>query len=893
MMMLKTMVIFKYWLNLSSRSSSSGFESAVISEAHGIISDMLADNSQSLPRNVISGLKAVSSLLAPPENHSSVHRTRVSPLVSVIESTIYGSDTEENPYLGERPSSLPKRLRRSLPPSLIRRMSTSTWTTTTSATGMPTLEPEPSRSRSASFRHTRDVTPGSSPTGSRSNSPSPSSQTVVLMIPKSRSFSMAATTQPISSNNHVKRLSRKSMTPLSTSETVMTQCVSKPEKAIGPLFRGGMDTDSDKEDRTKMPSSAKEHFSSHIRKLNVTSDYESNDSPSSSDHSDNVPTSDELLSVSPPKRVTIAHPGNIEGSCTQHSQIGVRSLHSRHYDDDERKEVAADDEEEDEDSNEIVNIRQNAERSGLTQIVDNSRTDLISKETVEFIDKIENSFMNNLFDVSELDKCELLNIHRLSEWDYPVFELSDICGNFILSKVAYKLFMEVGLFETFRIPVGPFISYFHALEMGYRDKPYHNRVHATDVLHGVYYLTTQPVPGFTQISTGDIFSRQGSSSESDGDAVERTNFPHHCGSVPLTDDSYGIMGCNFPALELMALYTAAAMHDYDHPGRTNAFLVATNAPQAILYNDRSVLENHHAAAAWNLLLCKPDHNFLSGLDQAEFKRFRYLVIEAILATDLKRHFEILAEFNAKANDDDAPGIDWTNETDRMLVSQMVIKLADINGPAKERELHTSWTMRIAEEFYEQGDEEANRGMQISPYMDRRNPQLAKLQETFINHLVAPLCNCMVTASLLPGIWVEEESEEANSDSEKGDSTCKDTEDETDTEAEMGTLVPKPTKKTRKVNCLLTRHLKENHEMWVAIMKEEEEQKVFAEKLETIQQDSTVSGSATSSSSVNESRPEMESIKEESESPFSLSPTAQQVAEKSEVEEPMDDSKDNT
>jgi hypothetical protein len=29
----------------------------------------------------------------------------------------------------------------------------------------------------------------------------------------------------------------------------------------------------------------------------------------------------------------------------------------------------------------------------------------------------------------------------------------------------------------------------------------------------------------------------------------------------------------------MALYVAAAMHDYDHPGRTNAFLVATNAAQ--------------------------------------------------------------------------------------------------------------------------------------------------------------------------------------------------------------------------------------------------------------------------------------------------------------------------
>ena len=33
-----------------------------------------------------------------------------------------------------------------------------------------------------------------------------------------------------------------------------------------------------------------------------------------------------------------------------------------------------------------------------------------------------------------------------------------------------------------------------------------------------------------------------------------------------------------PALELMALYLAAAMHDYDHPGKTNAFLVETRHP---------------------------------------------------------------------------------------------------------------------------------------------------------------------------------------------------------------------------------------------------------------------------------------------------------------------------
>lgn len=70
----------------------------------------------------------------------------------------------------------------------------------------------------------------------------------------------------------------------------------------------------------------------------------------------------------------------------------------------------------------------------------------------------------------------------------------------------------------------------------------------------------------------------------------------------------------------------------------------------MLYNDRSVLENHHAASAWNLYLSRPEFNFLANLDHVEFKRFRFLVIEAILATDLKKHFDFLAEFNAKVWD---------------------------------------------------------------------------------------------------------------------------------------------------------------------------------------------------------------------------------------------------
>ncbi|XP_012946571.1 cGMP-inhibited 3',5'-cyclic phosphodiesterase A, partial [Aplysia californica] len=82
-----------------SQSSSAGYESAIIGEAHGLITDMLADSN--LPPHIISGLRAVSNLLKPPDAHGCFHKPRVSPLVSLTENTSYGSDSEESPYTGE------------------------------------------------------------------------------------------------------------------------------------------------------------------------------------------------------------------------------------------------------------------------------------------------------------------------------------------------------------------------------------------------------------------------------------------------------------------------------------------------------------------------------------------------------------------------------------------------------------------------------------------------------------------------------------------------------------------------------------------------------------------------------------------------------------------------
>ena len=55
--------------------------------------------------------------------------------------------------------------------------------------------------------------------------------------------------------------------------------------------------------------------------------------------------------------------------------------------------------------------------------------------------------------------------------------------------------------------------------------------------------------------------------------------------------------------------------------------------------------------------------------------------------------------NPSFNYSSLTSLDWKNDNDRLIVGEMIIKLADINAPLKEKELHVQWTERICEEFY--------------------------------------------------------------------------------------------------------------------------------------------------------------------------------------------------
>ena len=67
----------------------------------------------------------------------------------------------------------------------------------------------------------------------------------------------------------------------------------------------------------------------------------------------------------------------------------------------------------------------------------------------------------------------------------------------------------------------------------------------------------------------------------------------------------------------LATYWSATVHDYEHGGLNNDFLIKTAHPLAITYNDSSPLENHHLAASSRVLYmpenCFPPVSLLSSL----------------------------------------------------------------------------------------------------------------------------------------------------------------------------------------------------------------------------------------------------------------------------------------
>lgn len=184
---------------------------------------------------------------------------------------------------------------------------------------------------------------------------------------------------------------------------------------------------------------------------------------------------------------------------------------------------------------------------------------------------------------------------------------------------------------------------------------------------------------------------------------------------------------------MLSLIVAALCHDIGHPGLNNGYMIASQDPLAIRYNDSSVLEHMHANKTFQILGAI-NTNIVKNLEKNDYSRFRKIVIQSILGTDLQVHFDKLAEFKTQV----ANRLTFADDKFKIMTLQMCLKCADIGHGAKALDLHKQWTSLITKEFFRQGDTERANNLHVTPLCDRKSIIVSKSQEGFLKVLVKPL-----------------------------------------------------------------------------------------------------------------------------------------------------------
>ncbi|KAM4608736.1 dual specificity calcium/calmodulin-dependent 3',5'-cyclic nucleotide phosphodiesterase 1A [Polymixia lowei] len=298
----------------------------------------------------------------------------------------------------------------------------------------------------------------------------------------------------------------------------------------------------------------------------------------------------------------------------------------------------------------------------------------------------------------------LAALKEVDQWSFDVFSFQEASGDHALKFLLYDLLTRYDLISRFRIPVQALVQFVEALESGYsrNRNPYHNLTHAADVMQTAHYLLL------------------------------------HTGLMHWLSE-----------LEILALVFAAAIHDFEHTGTTNNFHIQTRSEVAILYNDRSVLENHHVSAAYRLM-AEEDTNILTNLNKDDWRELRSLVIDMVMSTDMSCHFQQIKTIRTHLSQD--------HGVDKVKVLSLMLHAADISHPAKSWPLHYRWTHSLMEEFFRQGDKEVELGLPFSPLCDRKATMIAQSQIGFIDFIVEPTFSVLVdTTEKVMRPLIEEES----------------------------------------------------------------------------------------------------------------------------------------
>ena len=278
-------------------------------------------------------------------------------------------------------------------------------------------------------------------------------------------------------------------------------------------------------------------------------------------------------------------------------------------------------------------------------------------------------------------------IEKLDTLEFDIFDFKGKTENRELTTLTSLLLHKHSLYSGLHIPINKFLVYMDKINSGYNNIKYHNSTHAADVCQTLYYFIING-EWFTVAKMGNI--------------------------------------------DICSMILAPAVHDYEHPGYNNMFLINTNNTLAIRYNDSSVLENHHIASS-SALMKLEKYNILSKLAPDDKEGIRRRMIHMVLSTDMSKHFADIGNFKSRiASENFDP-----EDKDKLLCMGIGIHLADISNPTKQWELTLNWTELLFEEFFRQGDKEREMGLKISDLMDRTTVNIAKAQLGFIDIIVTP------------------------------------------------------------------------------------------------------------------------------------------------------------
>uniref|UniRef100_A0A1I8IGW6 Phosphodiesterase n=1 Tax=Macrostomum lignano TaxID=282301 RepID=A0A1I8IGW6_9PLAT len=210
----------------------------------------------------------------------------------------------------------------------------------------------------------------------------------------------------------------------------------------------------------------------------------------------------------------------------------------------------------------------------------------------------------------------------------------------------------------------------------------------------------------------------------------------------------------FDETDEAASLLGALVHDLDHPGRTNPFLINCRHRLALLYNDISVLESHHVSLAFQLTTKDDRINIFKNMSTDDYKQLRQSIVDVVLATEMAKHFEHVGKFANQilapllAMEEEAEGEGGaasqpiseeevqellTRPENRSLIRRVLIKCSDVSNPCRPLKLCKEWARRISEEYFLQTDEEKSQGLPVvMPMFDRATCNMPKSQTSFID-----------------------------------------------------------------------------------------------------------------------------------------------------------------